>query len=233
MQIVRIEQNSEEWLLNRLGKITGSKAKGTRRQPGKHKRYQGFWELLAEKVAIPADGEPPIERGHRLENEALGKLAERKSLDMDYEPGMWVSDIDEDIALSPDGAENFKEGSLPTWGAEVKCLNSASHLKYIVADIQEKKRSDYNPIYSVPNEDTHFYRDQVIQYFVANEALQKMYFALYDDRIAFDNLTLYIIEINRSDVEDLIREQQEFELDALVEANMLIKTLSEYAPQEA
>lgn len=226
MQIVRVEQNSEEWLLHRLGKITGSKAKDNRPMASnKAKRYDGFWAVLAEKIAVPADGEPPMERGHRLENVALERLAKAKSLKVDLEPGMWISDLDEDIAVSPDGAEIVDGKKLPTFGVEVKCLSSASHLKYIVADINARKKSNYNPIYSVPNENNHYYRDQVIQLFVVNEKLKKVYFVLFDDRIAFDHLVMHVIEIDRSDVEDLIAEQQDFEMDALVEINQLVAML--------
>ena len=233
MQIHRIEQNSEEWLLHRLGKITGTKVKGVRpKATNKAKRYEGFWTVLAEKAAIPGDGEPPIERGHRLENVALEMLSEKLGIPFDYNPGIWVSDIDDDIMVSPDGAEPVDDGELPTYSAEVKCLSSGQHLKYIYEDMKARKRSDYEAIYSIPNETPHFYRDQVVQAFVVNEKLEHLFFTLFDDRQELDHLMIWAIHIKRQDIQPMIDENLEMELGTLVEINQTLAELAALKEEE-
>ena len=229
MKIYRTEQQSQEWLDARRGKVMGSKVKGVRRQSrNSDKRYATFWEIIAEKMAIAADGEPPIERGHRLEPEALDAASKILDLPFDNDPGMWISDLDDDIGVSPDGAEPVEGDALPTYGAEVKCLSSASHLRFIF-EARANKKDGISPIQSVPNEEKHYFRDQVIQYFVVNEKLQKMYFILHDDRIVLEHLVTYIIEIDRADVAHLIEDNTNMEFEALMQINRIVTELSKDA----
>ncbi len=227
MRIYRLEQNSEVWLEERRGKITGTKTKVGHQARNKTKRYVGFYTVLAEKLSIAKDGEDAQDRGHRLEPDALKRLAKERNLQIDDEPGMWISDVDDDISVSPDGAEVVEGDKLPTFGVEVKALESHSHLRYMLEDRERQKQPDYNPIMSVPNEESHQYREQVLQYFVVNEALETMYFCLYDDRFVFDHLILHTIVIRRSDVADMVRAQMAVEYEALIEINKLVKELTE------
>lgn len=230
MRIYRTEQQSEEWLEARRGKIMGSKARGVRRQyRNSDKRYAQFWQVLAEKLSIPPDGENPMDRGHRVENNALDAAGKILNLEFDAEPGMWVSDIDDDIGVSPDGAEKVEGDTLPTFAAEVKSLDSANHLRFILNDRRARKIPDYQAIDSIPNEEKHYYRDQVLQYFVVHPGLQRLYFILHDDRIVFDHLMTYIITIERKDIEHLIKENLEMEFEALVQINKIVKELTEEA----
>lgn len=227
MKIYRTEQQSQEWLDARRGKVMGSKVKGVRRQARNNdKRYQTFWDIIAEKMSIAPDGENPMDRGHRVEPDALAAAGQILGVEFDTEPGMWISDIDDDIGVSPDGAEMVEEGQLPTFGAEVKSLSSGNHLRFIYEDRVAKKEPDYNPINSVPNEEKHYFRDQVIQYFVVNEKLEKMYFILYDDRIVVDHLVTYIIEVKRSDVAHLIEDNLNMQFEALLQINKIVAELS-------
>lgn len=230
MKIYQTEDQSQEWLDARRGKVMGSKVKGVRRQSrDPEKRYQTFWEVLAEKLAIAADGEPPIDRGHRLEPEALQAASKILGIPFDNDAGMWISDLDDDIGVTPDGAEPVEGDALPTYAAEVKCLSSASHLRFIVEDRRARKKPTYRPIDSVPNEEKHFFRDQVLQYFVVNEKLETMYFILHDDRIILDHLVTWVITIQRSEVEHLIEDNTNMEFEALMQINKLVKELSEEA----
>lgn len=230
MKIYQTEDQSQEWLDARRGKVMGSKVKGVRRQSrDPEKRYQTFWEVLAEKLAIAADGEPPIDRGHRLEPEALQAASKILGIPFDNDAGMWISDLDDDIGVTPDGAEPVEGDALPTYAAEVKCLSSASHLRFIVEDRRARKKPTYRPIDSVPNEEKHVFRDQVLQYFVVNEKLQTMYFILHDDRIILDHLVTHIITIQRSEVEHLIEDNTNMEFEALLQINKLVKELTEEA----
>lgn len=230
MKIYRTEQQSQEWLDARRGKVMGSKAKGVRRQSrDPEKRYQTFWDILAEKLAIPADGENPMDRGHRVEPDALKAASEILGLPFDDDAGMWISDLDDDIGVSPDGAEPVEGDALPTYAAEVKSLSSGNHLRFVLEDRRARKKPTYRPIDSVPNEEKHFFRDQVIQYFVVNEKLETLYFVLYDDRIVLDHLVTYIITIKRDEIQHLIEDNTNMEFEALMQINKLVKELTEEA----
>lgn len=213
----------------RRSKVTGKTAKtimplsrGVNK--GKVDSAVGFWNLLAGKIAVQKDGEDPKARGDRLEPVALHMLADQFKLDADYEPGMWLSDEHEDIAITPDGAERAET---ITWAAEMKALDSALHLKYVITDRRARAREGYNPIDYVPNEYNHCYREQCIQYFCVNSDLEILYFALIDDRVVLDSLVFHVITIRREDIADEIAAQMSLELAAIDEVNRLIKELSE------
>lgn len=224
--MVKVSQiaDTEVWLQYRLGKITGSKAKYVKPlSRGADRTPQGFWQLLAEKLAIKQDGELDMDRGHRLQGSALAELAKRHELDIDTDCGMWISDEDEDMAVSPDGAE---KADVPTWAAEVKCFSSANHLRYTIKDRAARKNKDYNPFDSVPNDAKNAHREQILQYFVVNEALKTLYFVLYDDRIGLDNLVFHVIEIHRKDIAELVDAQKQQQIDILRQVNELIAQLA-------
>lgn len=221
MKIIKLSQENdrEAWLELRREKITGTRAgkikplsRGTDRTP------EGFWQMIADRIAIAKDGEPEMERGHRLENEALKQTAKQFSVKFDYDPGFWVSDLDDDIAVSPDAAE---PGKKPTYAAEAKCFDTKNHIKCVLLDRRAKKKEDYRAIDQVPKDNRH----QVIQYFVVNEHLQRLYFALLDDRIVLENLTHHTIVIDRAEIADEIKEQKDMELDVLKDLRATIKEL--------
>ena len=61
----------------RRGKITGSRLKEIYSKRDPDKRKIGFYELVAEKLGLPPDdGETAMERGTRLEEEAVDRYAE-------------------------------------------------------------------------------------------------------------------------------------------------------------
>lgn len=225
MKVIKLSQtyDREAWLQMRIGKITGSKSKQLKPlSRGADRTPQGFWYLLAEKLAVAPDGEKDIDRGQRLENEALAATAVRLGIVLDLDPGMWVSDENEDIAISPDAAE---DSVTPTFAAEVKCLSSANHLKHVIKDLRARGKDDYRPIDQIPDDSKSAYREQVVQYFVVNEKLQRLYFVLYDDRIALDKYMHHVIVIERSQIEDEIAEQKRTQLETLAEISNLIEEL--------
>jgi|SRR5215217_3337758 len=227
MQIIHLSQQAdrEAWLEARRTLITGSKAKGVKRlSRGADRTPAGFWELVSEHLSIAKDGEPERDRGQRLENQALAATAKEYGIVFNIDPGMWISDEDTSIAVSPDGAE---PGNKPTYAGEVKCLDSKNHIKAIVMDMRAKKKDDYNPFDSLKIDAKMDFQDQVLQYFVVNELLEKLYFTLHDDRMAFDNLVNYVIVINRSDVQDLIDKKITEEKSILEEVRALVKELTD------
>lgn len=230
MKVLHLSKKIDQqaWMEMRRSKITGKSSKTIKplsrgADKGKIDSSVGFWQLLAGKIAIQKDAEDPKARGERLEPIALQMLADKFGLKVNLEPGMWLSDDNEDIAITPDGAE---DAAVITWAAESKSLDSASHLKFVIKDRRAKLLEGYSAIDNVPNEYSSCFREQCIQYFVVNEKLETLYFVLLDDRIALDGLDFHVITIHREDVKDEIQAQRQMQLDALSEVNKLIKELS-------
>lgn len=222
MQQIKISQKDsrDSWLGARLGVVTGTKAKTVAPPKRGNATPAGIYELLAEKIAIPKDGEPERERGLRLEEEALLLTQDKFNLDLDTDCGIWLTD-DGKLGVSPDSAE---VGNNPTYAAEAKCLDSKYHLLAILNDTANKKLPNYNPLDSLKF-GTHDFTYQCKQYFVVNPNLQTLYFTFYDDRIVLDNIVHYVITITRSDVEEFIDAQEAYERDALAKVDEMIKTL--------
>lgn len=229
MQIVNVSQtrDREAWLELRRGVPTGTKAKQLAPLKRSKATPQGVYELLAEKVAIPKsewvageENETERDRGLRLEQEALLITQDKFNLDLNLDAGMWLTD-DGKLGVSPDGAENSE---LPTYAAEAKCLDSKNHLQAIINDFEAKQEDGYNPLNSLKISTTD-YSAQAIQYFVVNPDLNTLYFTLYDDRIALENVMHYVIVIHREDVESLVKEQELYERAALNQVNVMIEIL--------
>lgn len=233
MQILRVEQNSEAWHEYRRGKIGGSKSQGIRPlSRGKYKgRYDGtagFWRLLAERVSIAKDGEPEMERGHRLEALGLAKTNDKFKLDLVWkteedptQPGLWVSDSSEYMYISPDAAER---GDRPSYAAEVKAFDTHKHLQIMYEDMQAKKSQDYNPIDSLPTDNV----DQAIDYFVVNKGCKRLYWTLINDMVALENLEHYVIVIDRKHVADRVAELETIQINVLGELKEILKGIDKW-----
>lgn len=224
MKIIQVSQENDRdsWLELRRGVITGTKAKGVKPPKRSSGTPAGIFELLAEKIAIAKDGEKEMDRGLRLQNEALLITQDKFKLDLSLDAGMWFTD-DMKLAVSPDAAEISEK---PTYAAEAKCLDTKNHVQAILTDWQNKKLAHYSPLDSLKI-GTSDYTDQVIQYFVVNKDLETLYFTLYDDRVALENIIHYVIKITRKDVEEFIDGQETYERDALKKVTEMIKILKE------
>lgn len=224
MKIVKISQSQdrESWLELRKGVVTSTKAKAVKPLSRGKSLPAGIYELLAEKVAVSKDGESERERGLRLENEALLLTQDKYKLDFELDAGMWFSD-DMKLAVSPDASEVSDK---PTYAGEAKCLDTKNHLQAILNDYEGKKLPGYNPVDSL-KVGTSDYTQQVIQYFVVNQDLQTLYFTLYDDRIALENIMHYVIVVKREHVAEFVDSQELYERDALAKVNNMIKILKE------
>lgn len=226
MKIIKLSQTQdlEAWLDARRGVITGTKAKAVKPlSRGTDRTPAGFWELLGERLAIAKDGEPEIDRGHRLEAEAIEKIAQKYELDITNDCGMWVHDSNDSIAVSPDASE---KGDKPSYAVEVKCLDTKNHIKALVKDMRAKKSENYNPLDSLKVTTACDYVNQALQYFVVNEHLQKLYFGFYDDRVAYEQLELHVVEIERWQVEELVVLQLTEQLDIIASIDELVKELT-------
>ena len=224
MKIIKVSQSNdrESWLDMRRGVVTSTKAKNVKPLSRGKTLPAGIYELLAEKVAISKDGEPERDRGLRLENEALLLTQEKYNLDFELDAGMWFSD-DMKLAVSPDASEVSDK---PTYAGEAKCLDTKNHLQAILKDYQNKQLPNYNPLDGLKI-GTSDYTTQCIQYFVINQDLETLYFTLYDDRVALENIMHYVIIIKREHVAKFVDSQELYERDALVKVNNMIKILKE------
>lgn len=204
MKRVKLEQNTPEWKEWRKGKITGSRLKDIIVKRGNIRKL-GFYEVLAERLTVPHenDDDDAMERGHTLEQEAVNVFTETTGFEVDTNAGVWVSDKNEHIALSPDG-EIDKEHAV-----EVKCLSPSRHLQ---AYFEQKIPSDYEA--------------QVCQYFIVNDKLEQLYFVFYDPRIPAK--PLHYIVVDREDWAVRIEEHETYEAEALADIDAKINQLTSF-----
>lgn len=222
-------------------KITEAEAKNKRLKVG-----VDFWKFLAELWAEPADGEPPMERGHRLEPEniqiTLKKLGFNTS-DCVTDCGIWESDDDDRIACSPDAYEDTEK---PTWAIECKSLGSAYHLQTVVpwmmhTDAMRSHVANLKhelvevieqvlPEYTLDSKATGFdfipdqYKAQVLQYFVVCDSLEVLYFSMFDPRVV-GAANHQVIPVYRKDITEQIAEHKSRQLVTLHISDVLADAL--------
>lgn len=233
MKILDIEQRSQEWLDFHEGRISGSSAKdysSVRYIPkaelvefAQSKGHDfpknitmdniramltedelnelyanvqindSIYKLIAQRIAKPinpndyADRIPEgatysaMLRGQILEDEARELISEK--LGKKIIPGrVWQSEENEYMICSPDG--EFED---ETEAVEIKCLDS---WKVVKAYYEKHPPSEYKP--------------QILQYFVVNNKLKKLYFCIYSDVFSNPELGLQIFELNREDYKEEI-----------------------------
>lgn len=205
MRIIELDQNSPEWLDARKGKITGSKLKDIVVKRGNAKKI-GFYQLIADKLAIDETVIDPRERGHSLEHEAIEAFEELTDRTVDKDIGLCVSDLSDSIALSPDGLIKDDDGKY-TEAVEVKCLGSARHIEAILTD-------------SVPSE----YEMQALQYFIVIDELEVLYFVFYDPRVIAK--PLHIVQVTREEVEEQVDIYRDYQLTTIKEVDMALEKLA-------
>lgn len=182
--------SQEEWLEGRFGKITGTKASNLVLKRGiAHK--MGYYEILAERVAIPANSENVMDRGHRLEEEAIDRFMAETGKKVNKDLVIICREDNENIAYSPDGFIGKKED------VEVKCLSSARHIEAWLTQ-------------EIPSE----YLEQILQGFVVNDELKTRYMIFYDPRMPKE---FFFFTIKREDYTEKIAEQLELQRKTEVE----------------
>lgn len=192
-------ENEEEWLSARRGRITGTRL-GNLLSKRDKKPLKGYWELIAERVAVPADNENVMDRGKRLEEEAIEIFAKKTKKKVNTDLVLWEREDDENIAISPDGYIGKTEA------VEVKCLNSASHIEaYLTGEIPKE------------------YEHQVLQYFIVNDQLKKLYFIFFDPRMPRD---FFYHEVNRKDIQKQIDEYLALEKEVLAQIKEIEEKLT-------
>ena len=218
------------------------KARQAKRDNERLKVNLDFWQFLADMIAEQPDGEPPMERGHRLENTNIMMACEKFDISPDvveFDTGMWVSDVDDRIAVSPDAHAkprifNGLEHN-PTFAFEAKSLGTKYHLQTVVPfrvyqmlNYSETPDSQRNELQSlalklfpeiletrrefdfIPEQ----YQAQVLQYFVVNPDLHTVYFTMLDDRV-YGSLQHEVFAVERQSVASEIEAQETKELQTL------------------
>lgn len=198
-------KTKDEWLDARAGKITGSSLKDIITLRGDGKKV-GYWKLIADRLAEPASGEDVMERGNRLEEEAIKLFTDTTGKDVNTDLVILTRDDDDSIAISPDGY--IETNGKVTEAVEVKCLNSASHIEAIVTG-------------KIPKE----YHFQVLQYFIVNDDLEILYFVMYDPRF-IDRLQLKIFTIDRAELQDEVEMYLKYQRDTLKEVDEIVAKLT-------
>lgn len=179
---------------SRAGKITGTRAGNLILKRGNGYKM-GFWEMLAERIAIPPSTENVMDRGKRLEKIAIERFAEKTGKKVNTDLVIVCRGDFPDIAYSPDGLIGATED------VEVKCLSSARHLETYFSK-------------EIPSE----YYDQIMQGFVVNDSLKKRYMVFYDPRCPVD---MYFLEVLRADHKEEIKEMLETQKSILEEVAKL------------
>lgn len=206
MKIISFE-NKEAWLLGRLRKITGSRLKSIYSKRASSEKKIGYYELIAERLGVPADeNEKPMDRGNRLEEEAVARFAKETGKKVDTSLVIWSRDENESIAISPDASVVGEPAAV-----EAKCLSGAKHIKaYLTQEIPDD------------------YEEQMYQYFVVNDELQTLYFVFFDPRFLSPKLQYFVIEIKRKDIQADITKFLAFEKDTLAEVDAEVNRLTNF-----
>lgn len=170
--------------------------------PKKH-----YYEIIADRVARPLtpndyadrlNGKTfsMMERGHILEPEAKAAVEEKLGFKFEKESVIWEREDNPNIYISPDGWKKKAKNGKVTKALEIKCLSSE---KVVEAFLTNQYPSEYFP--------------QVCKYFIVNDDLEVLYFAIYTDLIP--ELELQLWEIHRNDVRDSLAEMRAYE-DAIM-----------------
>lgn len=194
------EENQSDWMSARRGIITGTRLKDLYSKRDTTKKKVGFYELIAERLAVPRDDENPMDRGVRLEEEALVRFSKETKKKVDWGLVLWVRDDNAAIAVSPDGVGK-------DFAVEVKCLSSAKHIEALLTQ-------------KIPDE----YEMQIYQYFLVNDKLKTLYVVFYDPSLQFKDF--FFLTVKREDIEEQIAEYLEYEKRVLSEVDGIVMQLS-------
>jgi putative phage-type endonuclease len=197
-----VEQKSDEWHHLRKGKITGTTLKAIMGTP--KARQDALYEIIAERLTVGVEGENyenAMERGNRLEADAIA-MFEFESGKQVERTGFCEDETNPFIANSPDGLIGEDEA------VEAKCMGGKNHVKMWLTN-------------KVPDE----YEWQVVQYFVVNEKLRKLYFIGYNPDIPAH--PLHIIEVYRDQLEKDIQTARENQEKFISEVEEVLKTIIE------
>lgn len=193
-----IDQRTDEWHQLRKGKITGTTLKSILGTP--KARQEALYEIVAERLTVGIDDEEnAMERGNRLEPDAIAIFELETGKEVER-TGFCEDDSNPMIANSPDGLIGEDEA------IEIKCPGGKNYVKMWLTN-------------EVPDE----YFWQVIQYFVVNEKLEKLYFVGYNPDIPIH--PMHIIEVKREDIKLDIEKARKSQEAFLLEIESILSTI--------
>ena len=207
MKLFNIEQRTPEWHSFRAGKVTGTKLKGVLG------RTREEWEnlLVAESLSVWTQDETDLERGVRLEDEAVAHFEEKTGKKVS-KMGCTTREDNLKVASSPDGLiynpdANGGKGAFDE-AVEIKCLTGKKHIAAILGklDCREKNTSCWEV---VPSD----YTAQCLQYFIVNDYMHTLYFCFYSEDI--QEAPMVVLKITRAEIENEIEHARSVELSAL------------------
>ncbi len=244
MKIIDIEQNTDQWLEERKGKITGSKAKSifTLKDVLKEDIIKVLddanipYKSTALKATlaslVPADLKYRI-MPRKMNNLGFYQLvADKLGLVEDYE------DVrDRGHRLEGDAIKAFEEMSgkkVTTGGMWVSDENpniayspdGSIYLGEIIPEACEIKclssarHLQALDLQKIPEE----YEQQLLQAFIVNENLQTLYFCFYDPRVVAK--PMFYITVNRKDVQYDIDIYKPLQVQALEEVDAMVARLT-------
>lgn len=170
-------------------------------------KKQGYYQLIADRLTIPKVGdERGIDRGNRLEPEAIKAYEQKTGLTVDTSLVIWQRDDNDSIAISPDGSIETK-GKV-TRAVEAKCLAEWLHVKAILTN-------------EIPAE----YDKQKLQYFIVNDDLEQLDFVLHNE-LFLPELQTHIISFTRDEVQADIDRYLAYQRETIKEVNAIVAKLT-------
>jgi len=232
MNILDLDQNSEEWFEYRKGKSGGSAFGKIYKVNGKNNSElrDQFFNMLAERVARPMTPNDYMDRvpegvtfswavrGHILEPDAAKAFSVKYNKVLE-DGKVWASDDTYGSYVSPDRVIKSSDGKIRE-AVEIKCLSSEKVLKVWWDKRQLKDgQSDF---LAIPNNE---YKAQVLKYFMVNDDLETLYWIVYTDLIP--ELELQVLKIRRFDVQTYVDEAKEVEMIYLATLDRAEKMIKE------
>lgn len=209
MKILRFH-DIEAWKLWRLTRITGSRVKDVISEKG---RKVASYALVAESwigsAALAEEEESPelaMARGTRLEPDAIARFVQetgKKAVWHNDDIG-WEHEDDSRIAISPDASIGMLEA------CEAKCLSAKKHIE---AFITKRVHAEH--------------RYQMLQYFVVNKKLRKVYMVYYHPLFP-KGLDYFVLEYNRKDLKKEIEASYQFQVKELDWVRTTVNELAQY-----
>jgi hypothetical protein len=155
-------------------------------------------ELIAEEGTEQVkEMKATVEMKHGTEEEAPAvAFFENKTGKKVERIGLAKSDEFEYLLCSPDGFIADKNGKY-TEAIEVKCPNASTAVFYKLEALVDEKEFALTPA-KKPFLNVHAqYKWQIVNYFLVNTDLQKLYFVTYDNRFITDDTKMFIVEVTR------------------------------------
>lgn len=200
---LELSQGTQEWRDARRCKVTGTRLAAVMGTPAARRAL--IAELIAEEATEQSKTIRPTEEMERGTNEEAFavKWFEARTKKKTKAVGMLVSSEYDWLALSPDRVIPIK-GKYREH-VEVKCPDSKKAILYRIENTVPAEELGLVTAKGEPTASAPFlgvpadYKWQVVQNFLVNPDLERLYFIVYDARFISDDAKLYTVTIERED----------------------------------